>query len=260
MIDPSRLTIRMLYALTSGMLKTFKFRLYPTKQQQPLLEQRNESVRRYEQQATLPALKSTRPTLAAVQSQVLQNVAARIDLAYQAFFRRVRSGEKAGYPRFRGKGRYNSITFPQVPIGCKLDAQDKRLRVMNVGLVKCILHRPLDGTPKTATISRSSTDKWYVCFVCNCAEPSPLPMTGQQVGIDVGLKTFATISTGQEITNPRFFRAEEQALAKAQRRLSTVEDRAPERAARRTIFVRVHERTRWQRSDFTHQYSRRKTR
>ena len=189
------------------MRKTFKYRLYPNKQQleecrwlynellaarRDAWEQRQESLRLYDQQATLPALKAARPTLAGVQSQVLQNVAVRIDLAFQAFFRRVRAGEKPGYPRFRGQGRYDSITFPQVPVGCKLDAETKRLRIANVGLVKIILHRPLEGAPKTATISRSSTGKWYVCFSCECAEPSPLPATGQQVGIDVGLKTFAT--------------------------------------------------------------------
>jgi putative transposase len=123
--------------------------------------------------------------------------------------------------------------------------------------VKIILHRPLEGTPKTATISRSSTDKWYVCFSCECAQPSPLPEAGQQVGIDVGLKTFATLSTGQEIPNPRFFRAEEQALAQVQRRLSKEEKGMPERARRRTVVARVHERTRWRRGDFAHQHSRR---
>ena len=224
------------------MRKTFTCRLYPNKQQQRLLEQqlderrwlyngllaarrdaweqRQESLRLYDQQATLPLLKAARATLAGVHSQVLQNVAVRIDLAFQAFFRHVRTGEKPGYPRFRGKGRYASLTYPQVPVGCKLDADARRLRLQGVGLVKIILHRPLEGTPKTATISRSSTGKWYVCFSCECAEPSPLPTAGQQVGIDVGLKTFATLSTGQEITNPRFFRAEETALAKVQRRLS----------------------------------------
>ena len=76
---------------------------------------------------------------------------------------------------FAGKGRYDSITYPQVPVGCKLDAEARRLRLHGVGLVKIILHRPLEGTPKTATISRSSTGKWYVCFSCECAEPAPLP-------------------------------------------------------------------------------------
>jgi putative transposase len=264
------------------MRKTFKYRLYPNKQQQRLLEQqlvecrwlynellaarrdaweqRQESLRLYDQQATLPLLKAARPALATVQSQVLQNVAVRIDLAFQAFFRRVRTGgtgETPGYPRFRGTGRYDSITYPQVPVGCKLDAEARRVRLYGVGLVKIILHRPLKGTPKTATISRSSTGKWYVCFSCECAEPAPLPATGQPVGIDVGLKTFATLSTGQEIANPRFFRTEEKALAQVQRRFSKEERGTLERAKRRRVVARVHERIAWRRSDFAHQHSRR---
>lgn len=220
-------------------------------------EQRQESLRLYDQQATLPAHKAARTTLAAVQSQVLQNVAVRIDLAFQAFFRRVKAGEKPGYPRFRGRGRYESITYPQVPVGCKLDAGVRRVRLYGVGEVKIILHRPIEGTPKTATITQSSTGKWYVCFSCECAEPSPLPDTGQQVGIDVGLKTFATLSDGQEIANPRFFRVEEKALAKVQRAHSKLAKDTPERAKHRHAVARVHERIAWRRGDFSHQYSRR---
>ena len=261
------------------MRKTFRYRLYPNKEQQRLLErqleecrwlynhllaerravweQRQKSVRLYDQHATLPALKAERPALAGVQSQVLQNVAVRIDLAFKAFFRRCAAGEQPGYPRFRGAGRYASLTFPQVPVGCKLDAGTQRLSVMNVGRVKLVYHRPWDGTPKTATISRSSTSKWYVCFSCECAAPSPLPKTGQQVGIDVGLKTFAMLSTEQAIANPRFFREEEQSLARAQRRLSKEEKGTPERAARRKVVARVYERSTWRRGDFAHQHSRR---
>src|SRR5487761_2054473 len=247
------------------MRMTFEYRLYPNTQQQRLLDQqleeccwlynhllaerrdaweeRHESRRLYDQQATLPALKAERSTLTTVHSQVLQNVAVRIDLAFQGFFRRVKAGETPGYPRFRGKGRYDSITFPQVPVGCRLDVETKRLRIANVGLVKVIVHRPLEGTPKTATISRRSTGKWYVCFSCECAEPAPLPMTGQPVGIDVGLKTFATLSTGAEI-------------AKAQRRLAKGEQRTPQRARRRRVVARVYERVSWRRGDFAHQHSR----
>src|SRR5689334_17339401 len=127
------------------MRKTFKYRLAPSKQQTRLLEQhleecrwlynhllkerktaweqRQESRRLYDQQATLPALKAERPRLSGVQSQVLQNVAVRIDLAFQAFFRRVKAGELPGYPRVRGQHRYASFTFPQVPVGCKLDTE-----------------------------------------------------------------------------------------------------------------------------------------
>jgi putative transposase len=260
-------------------LKTFKYRLYPNKEQRRLLEQqleecrwlynrlleerqrawedRQESVRYYDQAKSLPVLKAERPTLVRVQSQVLQNVAVRIDLAFKAFFRRWKAGETPGYPHFRGQGSYASLTFPQVPVGCHLDAEAKRLRVMNVGLVKVILHRPLEGTPKTATISRSSTGKWYVCCSCECAEPSPLPPTGQHVGIDVGLTTFAMLSTGQEVANPRFFRHEEQALARVQRAHSKLTKGTPQRATHRRVVARVLERTRWRRSDFTHQHSRR---
>ena len=154
------MTVRTLYVDNLLLRKTCKYRRYPNKQQQRLLEQQlleecrwlynhllynhllynhllynhllskrraaweqnQESVRLYDQHATLPPLKAERPTLAGVQSQVLQNAAVRIDLAFQAFFRRVREGDKEpGYPRFRGKWRYDSITFPQVPVGCKLD-------------------------------------------------------------------------------------------------------------------------------------------
>jgi len=262
------------------MRKTFRYRLYPNKQQQRLLERqleecrrlynhllaerrdawerRRESVRLYDQHAALPALKAERPSLAGVQSQVLQSVAVRIDLAFQASFRRVKAGEQEpGYPRFRGQGRYDSFTFPQVPVGCHLDAGAKRLRVMNVGLVKTLVHRPLEGTPKTATLRRGGTGKWYVTFSCECPEPTPLPATGREVGIDVGLNVFAMPTDGEPIANPRFFRREERALAKAQRRLSREEQGTPERAARRRVVARVHERVAWRRGAFAHQHSRR---
>jgi putative transposase len=205
----------------------------------------------------LPALKAERPTLAGIQSQVLQHGAVRIDLAFQAFFRRSKAGEAPGYPRIRGKGRYDSMTFPQVPVGCRLEVEDRRLRIANVGHVKTRLHRPMEGTPKTATILRSKTGKWYVSFSCECVEPTPLPSTSQEVGIDVGLKTFASLSTGQEIASPQFFRLEERALAQAQRRLAKAEKGTLERAERRKIVARVHERIAWRRGDFAHQHSRR---
>jgi putative transposase len=259
------------------MYKTFKYRLYPN-QQQRLLEQqveecrwlynhllaerrdawqeRHESLRYYVQATGLPTLKAERPTLAGVHSQVLQNVALRIDLAFKAFFRRCTAGEEPGYPRFRGMGRYVSLTFPQVPVGCRLEAEDQRLRIANVGRVKVVLHRPLDDMPKTATIRRSRTGKWSVSFSCECAQPIPLPPTGADVGIDVGLKTFATLTEGDPIENPHFFRVEERALARAQRRLAKAEEGTPERAERRKVVARVHERTRWRRGDFAHQHSR----
>ncbi len=261
------------------MRKTFLYRMYPTRKQATqmssmleecrwlynyLLAQRKEAYEQggetlslYDQHALLPAIKKERTSLSKVHSQVLQNVAVRIDLAYKAFFRRVKAceGEKSvGYPRFRGKGRYDSICYPQAPSGCKLVGDT--LHLSKLGLVKVVLHRLLEGTPKTVCIRRSSTGKWYALFSCEW-EPTPLPLSEERVGIDVGLRTFATLSTGQEIENPRFFRAEEKALARAQRILSKQERGTLQRAKRHKVVARVHERTGWRRQDFSHQQARR---
>ncbi len=298
------------------MLKSFKYRLYPSKRQQRLLseqleelrwlwnmllaerkqawEERQDAVDYYEQKAELPGLKAdVRPGLKQVHSQVVQDVALRLKNAMDAFFRRLKAGETPGYPRFRGKGRYDSLTYPQWENGVRLSASGKRLLLSKVGDVKVIVHRPFEGTPKTATIRKTATGKWFVTISCEW-EPIPLPPTGQQVGIDVGLKTFATLTQGGPIENPRFFRQEEKALARAQRKhqvaldahkakqtevmervkqqhpnldeqgvWQTVRQDAEERAAwkhrqkRRKVVARTYERARWKREDFAHQQSRR---
>jgi putative transposase len=257
------------------MRKAFQYRIYPTKKQETKLnetleecrwlynhllekrklayEQDGMSLSLYEQQATFPILKTERPSLATVHSQVLQNVAVRLDLAMKAFFRRVKEhAEEPGFPRFKGKGRYDSITYPQS--GFKIDEQGK-LYASGIGHIKIVLHRPLKGKIKTLTIQRSSTGKWYASFSCE-TEPECLPDCPFQVGIDVGLKTFATCSDGQEIDNPRFFRKEEKALAKVQRKHAKLLKGSQKRRKHRKAVARVHERIAWRRENFTHQQSR----
>jgi len=111
----------------------------------------------YDQQPYLLFLKNERPGLRSVHSQVLQNITVRLDLAFQAFLRRVKAGDHPGYPRFRGLGRYHSLTYPQAPSGCKLVGD--RLHLSKIGNVRVLLHRPLEGTPKTVTVGVSSTGK-----------------------------------------------------------------------------------------------------
>ena len=212
------------------------------------------SLSLYSQHKRLPVLKAERPFLATVHSQVLQNVALRIDLAMKAFFRRVRAGEDPGYPRFRGQGRYDSFCYPQAPSGCQL--QGDRLVLSKIGPVKVKLHRPLEGTPKTVCIRRSATGKWYATFSCEM-ETTPLPPLDNAVGIDVGLNAFAVLSTGEHIENPRFFRQEERVLARAQRRLSKEAKGTAKRRKRKKVVARVHERVGNRRRDFAHQHSRR---
>ena len=252
----------------------FQYRLYPTKKQARKLsetldecrwlynhllenrktayEQRGESLTCYGQQSTYPILKQERPSLNTVHSQVLQNVAVRIDLAFQAFFRRWKAGETPGFPRFRGRDRYDSFTFPQS--GFSL-TQDGRVTLSKIGSVKMVYHRPVKGSIKTCTIHRSSTGKWDVCFSVEC-EPLRLPTLDTQVGMDVGLKTFATLSTSEEIANPKFFRTEEKALATVQRKYSKLAKGTPERRKHRKVVARVHERIAFRRDNFTHQASR----
>jgi putative transposase len=256
------------------MHKMFVYRIFPTKKQETRLnetlhecrwlynhllemrkkafEQEGTSLSCYGQQATYPMLKQERPSLSMVHSQVLQNVAVRIDLAFKAFFRRCKAGEKPGYPRFRGGDRYDSFTFPQS--GFQIDEQGK-LSASGIGHIKMVLHRPLRGKIKTLTLRRSATGKWYASFSVAC-EPERLPECAETVGIDVGLTTFASLSTGEAIANPRFFRKEEKALAKVQRKHSTLTQGTPQRRKHRKAVARVHERIAFRRDNFTHQESR----
>src|SRR5256884_4984966 len=252
----------------------FQYRIYPTRKQvhklnetldecrwlyNHLLEKRKHAYAQtgkglscYEQQSTYPLLKQERPTLERVHSQVLQNVAMRIDLAFKAFFRRCKAGEQPGFPRFRGRERYDSFTFPQS--GFSL-THDERVTLSKIGRVKMVYHRPIKGKVKTCTVQRSSTGKWSVSFSVEC-ESERLDPIATQVGIDVGLRTFATLSTGEEIANPRFFRKEEPALAKVQRKHAKKPKGSPERRKHRKVVARVHERIKFRRDNFTHQESR----
>jgi putative transposase len=177
-----------------------------------------------------------------------------VDLAFKAFFRRVKAGEEPGYPRFHGKGRYDSLTFPQYGNGCQLT--DGVLKLSKVGALRVVQHRPLEGTPKTCTIRRSATGKWYVTIPCE-VDAQPLPATGEAVGIDVGLTSFSTLSTGEQTPSPKFLRMDEKDLKRTQRQLSAAPKGTPERAKRRKVVARVYERISHRRSNFCHQESRR---
>jgi putative transposase len=187
-------------------------------------------------------------------------VSVRLDLAFKAFCRRAKAGETPGYPRFRGRDRYDSFCYPQS--GFALDAEAGRVKLSKIGDVKAIIHRPLEGQVKTCCVRRTSTGKWYVTFSCE-VEPETLPTMDSAVGIDVGLESFATFSTGEKINKPRFFRSDEKALAKAQRRLSKEpkpergQRATPERRKRRKVVAHSHERVANRRSDFAHQQARR---
>lgn len=227
---------------------------YLLEQRKTAWEERKESTGMYDQHNLLPQIKKDRPSLTVVHSLVLQNVSVRLDLAFKSFFRRVKSGDTPGYPRFRGRDRYDSFCYPQYGNGVKLDGD--KLYLSKVGVVRVVLHRPLEGIAKTCTVRRSSTGKWFITLTCE-VDQETLPESTVQVGIDVGLHAFATLSTGDVIDNPRFFRKEERALARARRRMEKEAKGTPERVKRRKVVSRTHERIANRRNDFSHQSSRR---
>lgn len=206
----------------------------------------------YAQQGRFPELKEENPALREVHSQVLQNVAVRIDLAFKAFFRRVKAGEKPDYPRFRGAERYDSFTYPQS--GFRVESG--RVFLSKIGHIGAVIHRPLEGQVKTATVRKTAAGKWFVCFSCE-VEPEPLPESSGAVGVDVGLKDIIATSDGESVSAPKFLRKEEKELARTQRRLSEAPKGSRERAKRRKIVAKVHERIKNKRTNFAHQQSRR---
>jgi len=120
-----------------------------------------------------------------------------------------------------------------------------------------VLHRPIEGTPKTITLTRSRTGKWYACFACE-VEPASLPATGREVGVDVGLASFATLSNGEEIANPRFYRRDEADLKRVQQLKDAAKNaqRWDEHRRRKKALAHIHERIANRRNDFAHKRSR----
>lgn len=258
------------------MLKTYKYRIYPTKAQETSLdkmleecrwlynkvletrkntyEQDGKSLGLYDTQNMIPGWKAERSSLKIVHSLVLQNVNIRVDLAFKAFFRRVKAGDDPGYPRFKSYGRYDSMTYSQYGNGVRLDGNT--LVLSKLGSIKIKMHRDLCGTPKIVTVRRSSTSKWFATFSCDCAS-NPLPKSEKFTGVDVALQSFATLSNGEKIANPRFFKREQDALAKAQRKMSELAKGTLERAKARKVVSHIHERITNKRTDFAHQQSRR---
>jgi putative transposase len=205
----------------------------------------------YSQQATeLPDRKVAFPEYAEVHSQVLQEVLRRVARAYQACFRRVAAGApQVGFPRFQGRARYHSFTYPQYGTGAVLDGGV--LSRSKIGRIPVRLHRPLDGTPKTVTLTREA-EGWYVCCSCAAVPIQPLPPTGRETGRDVGLTVFLMTAEGDRVEHPRHSRRGEQRLAKAPRRVSRRTKGRHRRTKAVVLLAKAHQHVRRQRRDFQH--------
>ncbi|HEU5199062.1 MAG TPA: transposase [Ktedonobacterales bacterium] len=253
--------------------KAFKYRLYPTPAQEQTflfilrrcrelynaaLEERQAAWRMRQvslgyaaQCHELLDIKAAFPAYQEIAAHILQDVLRRVDKALVAFFRRVKNGEKPGYPRFKSAQRYRSFTFPD---GQRWKLDGDRLQLAGIGDIKIRLHRPMGGTVKTCTI-KHDIDQWYVTFSCEVEEEA-LPPCEEMVGIDLGLLHFATLSTGETIENPRHYRRG----LKCIKRLQQMKDRRKPCSHRRKraaiALAKAHRKVRNQRQDFHHKAAR----
>ena len=181
-----------------------------------------------------------------VYSQVKQNVNKRLDTAFKNFF-----DKRSGYPKFKSRNQYRSFTYPQS--GFRL-INDKRVKLSGVGEVKLALHRPLVGKIKTCSLKLSKTNKWYVIFSVEVAPEdffeTPTSKNKNAVGLDIGIKTFASLSDGTQIENPRFLLHSEKKLKRAQRRLSRKKKGSCNRKKQIRKLATLHERVANRRKDF----------
>jgi putative transposase len=256
------------------MRKTFKYRLFPTAKQRTAMrrsldacrwvynkaletrkeawEQRQESVSRYDTVKMIPEWKDDHVFLNDAYSQCLQETCIRLDLAFRAFFRRVKTGKKPGYPRFKSRSRYDSFTYPQARF--KL-LDDGRLYLPKIGDVKIKLHRPIDGEIKTLTIRRDSVGNWYACFSC-IVKSKPLPPSIEAVGVDLGLTVFAMLSNGEKIERQRWAERDKKDIARLQRKRERFPKGSPERHKVIRALRQAYRRQTNRRKNMAHQESR----
>ena len=205
------------------------------------------SINYHDQRAQLPGIKLLRSDLGELYSQVPQDVLRRLDKTFGAFFRRCRRGETPGFPRYKGKQRYDSFTYPQS--GFRLEGD--KLTLSKIGSVRLRLSRPVEGTIKTCTIKRQ-VDGWFVIFAVEEHQCRYLPQTGKGVGVDVGIESFATLSTGGAIENPEYLRNAERGLKIQQRKVSKKKPRGANRRKAACILAKKHLHVANQRRDFFH--------
>jgi putative transposase len=257
--------------VSESLRKSYKYKLKPTPEQERALElvlwrchtlyntaleqritaweRRRVSVSRYQQEAELKDLRADFPEYAAIHSHVLQDVLARLDKTYQAFFRRLASGEKPGFPRFQGANRYHSFTYKEYGNGARLE--NGYLVLSKIRRLAVRWSRPVEGSSKTVTVSQEA-DGWYVMFSCADVPAQPLLPTGRETGIDVGLTVFLITAHGDAVENPRHYRRGEKKLAKAQRRVSSRKKGSHRRRKAVGHLQRTHQTVQRQRADFHH--------
>ncbi|MCL5782769.1 MAG: transposase, partial [Candidatus Thermoplasmatota archaeon] len=259
-------------------MKTYRFRIYPTDVQiymlnstlelcrqlyNAMLQQRiyafrsGRKVSYNSQQDELPELKNAFPEYRSIHSQVLQDVAGRLDKAYDNFYRRIGERKKgnsikAGFPRFKSGDRYSSITYTQS--GFRI-MENGHVFLSRIGKIRMFMHRPVDGSISTLSVKRDKVGNWFITVTAgryrnsetetqeerNREKPhANSPEFMNPIGIDLGLKALITISNGEQIDPPRFLRKSEKKLVKAQRQLSRKMKGSGKRKKAKRRVAKIH--------------------
>lgn len=255
------------------MRKAYKYRLYPNKKQEQALtamvemhrhlynralaeckntyEQEKRSVTYEQQSASLKEQRLTNPYLQQTNFSSCQATLKRLQRAFENFFRRVQAGDKEpGYPRLKGKYRFDTVVFPAYGDGCKI--RGDRLYIQHIGVIKVKWHRNYEGRIKTVSLKREA-DGWYVIFSCSVETSTPVPSDKPGVGIDLGLKSFLMTTEGEEVKPPKYYRKAQKALRRAQRNLCRRKKGSKRRGKAGRLLKKQHQHIANQRRNFHHQ-------
>lgn len=209
------------------------------------------SPTRFQQDKELTALKQKLEWLQDPDKCALQNALKYLDAAYKNFFRRVKNGEKHGFPRFKSKHEHRQSYRTNGSIRIFENA----IQLPKLGRVKCRVSKEVKGRILSATISQNPSGKYFVALCCTDVEIEPLPKTGVVIGVDMGLKAFAITSDGMEYPNPRYLAKNQKKLARLQRQLSRKSKGSNRREKARVQVARLHEHITNQRGDMMHKLS-----
>lgn len=265
------------YALC--VIRVYKFRLYPTRLQEEAmgtlldrlrffynaaLQERRDGYRRgvkvtrATQEKAITVVKNDPECLdyAGIHTHLLQDVVKRLDCAFDGFFRRIKAGLTPGYPRFKGRDRFATFTFKDAGMGrgAAIAAGGARVRLHGIGNVKIKIHREMDGALKTIGVTRDA-GRWYA-LITRDVSLRLLPATGESVGIDVGIMTFAALSDGVMVANPRPLKTARVTVERAQRRVSRRRRGSKRREKARGMLARAHSHVANVRRDFHHKTAR----
>jgi len=256
------------------MLKVYKYRIYPDKDQEEFIkvhfgacrfvynwaleqkiktyEQNKNSISRFDLQKILVhEVKPSNEWLKKANSQALLASLVNVESAFTKFFR-----EKTGFPKFKSKK--NPVQSYQMPQHYTVDFDRNIIKLPKMGEVKAVLHRRFEGTLKTATISRLSTGKYFISILVDNGKELPAKQEFSEsttIGIDVGIKDFAVLSTGEKVENPKYLKNSLKRLKCLQRRVSKKVKESKNRNKAKQHLSKIHEKINNQRNDFQHQLS-----